>query len=419
MSKYESLFSLVLVLLLTPWLMAVDTDGDGLLDLIDVPGFDSSASGPARYNHRGIQDLDGANLLTNGNDRIELIGNEITGIEAGDFQHLNNLNTLHLSDNQITSIESGAFEGLEMLRTLGLWGNPITKVESGTFDGLTNLRMLYLSVARVEKGTFEGLTNLKELYLQGDQITSIEKGAFSAILNLQNLSLEGHSLVHLDLTRANLGGPSRCHGFGHPCRSVFGFEHEGSATITTLTLDDVFLHQLFGNPDPKGGPGYVPHSFLAHASIAEQLDFITNVSIVGLFSDAERLDLEPLLGKSSLRVLTVDQGLFETYTDELNAFATKEANTLTVIAYGDINRDMKVDFMDFVTLSSNYGEPGRWAQGDFNRDEMVDFADFLMLSNSFGTGAEAATVPEPAAGYMMLGICCCLIGKWRKRRGVR
>jgi hypothetical protein len=42
-----------------------DTDGDGLLDLIDVPGFDPSASGDVDYSSVGIEDLDGANLLTN------------------------------------------------------------------------------------------------------------------------------------------------------------------------------------------------------------------------------------------------------------------------------------------------------------------------------------------------------------------
>ena len=41
-----------------------DTDGDGLLDLIDVAGFDANASGDVAFNGRGIQDVDGARSLS-------------------------------------------------------------------------------------------------------------------------------------------------------------------------------------------------------------------------------------------------------------------------------------------------------------------------------------------------------------------
>ena len=84
---------------------AVDTDGDGLLDLLDVPGFNPSLR-TGRYSNRGIEDLDGANLLTN-LQRLELDHNQITSLESGDFQGLTNLQTLFLAHNQITSIESG------------------------------------------------------------------------------------------------------------------------------------------------------------------------------------------------------------------------------------------------------------------------------------------------------------------------
>ena len=72
-----------------------DTDGDGLLDLIDVPGFDPNASGGVEFFGLGIQDLDGANLLTNATS-LDLWVNQITSIEQGDFQGLSNLQGLFL-----------------------------------------------------------------------------------------------------------------------------------------------------------------------------------------------------------------------------------------------------------------------------------------------------------------------------------
>ena len=97
---------------------AVDTDGDGLLDLMDVEGFDPNKTGTATYVNDGIQDLDGVNQLTNV-QRIRLWTNQITSIETGDFDGLTNLQWLSLHKNQITSIESGAFEGLTSLQRVG------------------------------------------------------------------------------------------------------------------------------------------------------------------------------------------------------------------------------------------------------------------------------------------------------------
>ena len=96
-----------------------DTDGDGLLDLIDVAGFNPNASGDVVFQDRRIQDLDGANLLANATS-LYLGDNQITSLESGDFQGLSNLQSLDLQGNQITSLESGDFQGLSNLQTLDL-----------------------------------------------------------------------------------------------------------------------------------------------------------------------------------------------------------------------------------------------------------------------------------------------------------
>jgi hypothetical protein len=51
---------------------------------------------------------------------------------------------------------------------------------------------------------------------------------------------------------------------------------------------------------------------------------------------------------------------------------------------GDADLNGKVDFDDFVTLSSNFGALGGWSDGDSDGNGVVDFADFVLLANNFG-----------------------------------
>jgi insulin-like growth factor-binding protein complex acid labile subunit len=175
-----------------------DTDGDGLLDLIDVPGFNPNASGDVSFEDRRIQDLDGANLLTNATT-LYLYRNQITSIESGDFQGLSNLQRLDLWENQITSIESGDFQGLGNLHSLYLYGNQITSIESGDFQGLNNLQTLGLgdNLTSIEQGDFQGLNNLQNLGLNG-HLTSIESGDFQGLSNLQWLSLINSQITSIE-----------------------------------------------------------------------------------------------------------------------------------------------------------------------------------------------------------------------------
>ena len=54
-------------------------------------------------------------------------------------------------------------------------------------------------------------------------------------------------------------------------------------------------------------------------------------------------------------------------------------------AFGDANLDKKVDFADFLILTTNFGEFTGWAEGDFDGDGRVLLGDFalLRLNNGF------------------------------------
>ena len=70
---------------------------------------------------------------------------------------------------------------------------------------------------------------------------------------------------------------------------------------------------------------------------------------------------------------------------------------------GDANLDGVVSFLDFLTVSSNSGEPGAWSDGDFDASGDVQFSDFVILSNNFGNSSgNVAPVPEPSAILLLM-----------------
>ncbi len=177
-----------------------DTDGDGLLDLVDTPTFDPSVSDIADFAQSGIEDLDGANQLTD--VRELLLGeNKITRIEEGDFRGLTNLQTLIVQRNQISSVEIAAFQGLTNLDLLDLGGNQIGSIENGSFQGLTNLQSLNLldnRITSIENGAFQELAKLNMLGLVENQITSIERADFQGLANLQFLALRRNEIKSIE-----------------------------------------------------------------------------------------------------------------------------------------------------------------------------------------------------------------------------
>ncbi len=229
----------VVVSLLFSPIVAMDTDGDGLLDLLDVPGFDPNASGTGDFAGWGIQDLDGANLLTNLHE-LHLNVNQITSLESGDFGALNNLQSLWLWDNQITSLENGDFGGLSNLHALGLGSNRITSLESGDFDGLANLQSLYLpgnQITSLDRGDFDGLVNLQSLWLLDNQITSIASDAWDGLTSLRDLALQANQITSIE--SGDFKGLNNLRSLalnGNQIPSIEGGDFDGLADLRSLAL---------------------------------------------------------------------------------------------------------------------------------------------------------------------------------------
>jgi Leucine-rich repeat (LRR) protein len=363
-----------------------DTDGDGLLDLLDVPGFDPRATGFVSFTHLAtIEDLDGANLLANAT-HLNLRGNLITSLESGDFEGLSNLQSLLVAWNQITSLESGDFDGMSNLQSLELSGNRITGLESDTLDGLSNLQSLFVGwnqITSLESGDFDGLSNLQRLDLEGNQITSLESGDlevlgnlqvlvlgynqitslesgdFDGLSNLRALGLDGNRIPSLesgDFDRlSNLQGlylygnriTNIADGAFHGLNKLESLELGGNditqLNLTGATFDalDTCFHDLaynsFGFCVDSGEISdltldLATLSRQSFEAIVEQTQFISTASLVGLrFSDADPEDLSILLAIPTLDDVRVDRALYDLYVDEFNAFAALPGNTVSIV----------------------------------------------------------------------------------------
>jgi hypothetical protein len=93
-----------------------------------------------------------------------------------------------------------------------------------------------------------------------------------------------------------------------------------------------------------------------------------------------------------------------------NIWVTDIAGTF----FGDADLNKEVAFADFLSLSSNFSEPGGWASGDFDGSGDVQFPDFLLLSANFGNSATAvAAVPEPSASLLIVvGLVSLVRRRW-------
>lgn len=227
-----------------------DTDGDGLLDLVDVPGFDPNVWGAKGYNDLGIQDLDGANLLTNV-DGLYLRQNRVTSIESGDFEGVPQLQTLDISANRITRLENGVFHGLTNLRTLNLQENQITSIEHGAFDGLTNLQTLDLQenhITSIENGVFGGLEEIQNVNLAGNFIANIENGDFAGLHSLQSLDLGNNAVVSIEADAFNgLGSLRELHLSGNLITSIERHHFNELESLQYLDLSGNLINTMENN----------------------------------------------------------------------------------------------------------------------------------------------------------------------------
>lgn len=93
----------------------------------------------------------------------------------------------------------------------------------------------------------------------------------------------------------------------------------------------------------------------------------------------------------------------------------QQASTENESSYrlGDANLDGSVDFIDFLRLAVEIGNPDSdWIQGNFDGREGTNFADFLLLASNFGA-APVAAVPEPCSTSLVMALVVCSLVRRR------
>ena len=102
---------------------------------------------------------------------LDVSGERVAGLRAGDFAGLGALTALDLSDNALKTLPPGLFAGLAALTGLDLSGNALVALPAGLIDAVTGLTALDLSdnaLAALPDNIFEPLGELVTLELSGN-----------------------------------------------------------------------------------------------------------------------------------------------------------------------------------------------------------------------------------------------------------
>ena len=143
----------------------------------------------------GVTELDLATITT-----LDLSGQSIASLAAGDFAGMFSLKTLYLDNNDIESLPSGIFDDLVSLKELYLSSNKLTTVHGGIFSSLSSLTNLYLhsnSLSTLPSDAFDGLSSLKAIYLSDNDLRSLPGGVFDGTPYLTSILLSNNKMTSI------------------------------------------------------------------------------------------------------------------------------------------------------------------------------------------------------------------------------
>ena len=180
---------------------------------------------------------------------LNLEGESLDSIQAGDFTGLTGLRELDLSQNLITSLPTGVFDHLYSLQSLDLSDNNLESIPSDAFQELVSLEALELSgtnLDSVPKDALEPLAGLERLDLSNNNVDSVPADAFEQLPRLASLDLSHNELEAVPKDALNhLSSLSSLHLGYNRISDLTPATFDSLTTLTELTLG---YNQLVGLP---------------------------------------------------------------------------------------------------------------------------------------------------------------------------
>ena len=253
---------------------------------------------------------------------IDLSGDEITTLQAGDFQGLGLIDTLDLSFNSLRTLPVGVFRGLSLSGSLNLSLSGLETLPVEVFDGLSVGDTLNLSLNSLETlpaGVFSGLSLSGSLTLSDNSLKTLPVGVF------RGLSLSGS----LDLSLNDL-------------------EALPVGVFDGLSVDDTL--NLFANALET-----LPAEVFSGLSLSGSLSLAGN-SLETLPAEVFRgLSLSGSLGISSNSLTMLPAGIFEGLS--LSGSLTLAGNRLTILPAGIFEGLSLTEPLSRLYLQNNLGSP--------------------------------------------------------------
>lgn len=194
-------------------------------------------------------------------------------------------------------------------------------------------------------------------------------------------------------------------------------------------FDESFAHVLRDNLSLSGGSSNVMNAGIVHdhnswngaAFTATAADFLS-LSDAGM--TGPRLSDGSLPELPFLR-LVAGSNLIDSGVDVDTAFygAGADLGAFEWMIPGDVNKDGRINTLDFNILSSHYGmsASAAWRHGSFDFDGDVDSTDFNAMVANFGTIVPGsapfpgAAVPEPVSSAFVMIAGAALLSRRRQR----
>ena len=190
-------------------------------------------------------DLDGLTALTG----LDLSDNALTGLPAALFDDLVALSTLDLGDNALGSLPAGILLPLHATLTqLNLGGNPLGSLGVAPFSGLAALVVLDLEHAGLTSlpaSIFQDLAALRDLDLKGNAFTTLPATVFRGRSALAELDLERSGLASLPAdVFQGLGALVDLDLHDNDLAALAAGLFDGAAALTTLDISGNALAAL-------------------------------------------------------------------------------------------------------------------------------------------------------------------------------